>query len=164
LAPVGRDSVIAFAISSDRPATRIVADLEALGFAVPSMNGLGVVDDELRRISSEHRASRLMHPFEDQPMPPGAVMEIARRVSRPVDSVAERLRSAGYAVAYSASLTDEDRLLLSRSLDGKPPWLSDPEPIPVWHLARAAIKLDKDPHLIARRLRVLGYEVPAGWG
>ena len=70
-------------------------------------------------------------------MPPGAVMEIARRVSRPVDSVAERLRSAGYAVAYSASLTDEDRLLLSKSLDGKPPWLSDPEPIPVWHLARA---------------------------
>jgi hypothetical protein len=31
-------------------------------------------------------------------------------------------------------------------------------------LYRSIIKLDKDPHLIARRLRELGYEVPACWG
>lgn len=162
---VKRGEIIECAVRSGQQAACVAADLRALGFEVPSVNNLGVVDDELQRMCAESsRTSSVLWSFDDRPVPMGAVMDVASDIGRPVDYVAKRLRSAGYEVPDTASLTDEDRFLVSRDLDGQSPWLNDPDPVPVWHLARAAIKFDRDPRLIARRLHEFGYQVPEGWG
>lgn len=161
--PVARGEIIEFAARSGKHVAEVAADLRALGFEVQSVEALVVVDNELRRMCAELQTSILRLPFRDMPIPVGAVMELASYVGRPPHHVAERLRSAGYEVAETVALTDEDRFLVSRYLDGQRPWLADPDPVPVWHLARAAIKFDRDPRLIARRLHRLGYEVPEGW-
>lgn len=124
------------------------------------MNDLSVVDDELRRMCDEF----VLWSFGDQPAPAGTVVDVAGAFGRTASYVARRLRSAGYEVFDAASLTDEDRFLVSADLDSEAPWLSDSRAVRVWHLAGAAIKLDMNPHLIARRMLELGYELPAGWG
>jgi hypothetical protein len=92
------------------------------------------------------------------------VVAAARRLVYGVDHVAGRLREAGYEVPDLTAMTEEDRVLISIDLNGRDPWLRNYFPIGVWHLARIAVKLRKDPHEAASRLRVLGYEVPVGWG
>jgi DNA-binding ferritin-like protein len=162
--PVDRSTIVKLAGRSGQQAVRVAADLQTLGFIVPSVNDLGVVDDELQQICAQSwRISIGPWSFGDSPVPVGVVIEVASGVSRPVDYVAQRLRSVGYTVPDTASLTDEDRFLVSRGLDGEVPPLAGHRPVTVWHLVRAAIKLDKDPRLIARRMRELGYEVPEGW-
>lgn len=162
---VERTKIIELAARSDRKTTHVEADLRALGFEVPAMNDLGVVDDELRRICERLRfISEIPLEFEDRPIPVGPIIDVANEVGLPAEYVAERLRSAGYKVANAAGLTDRDRLLASRDLDNEAPWLRNSGPVAVWHLLAAAIRFDTDPQLIARRMRELGYEIPEGWG
>ncbi len=164
--PVERRAIIELAARSGRQAARVAADLRAVGFIVPPMNDLGVVDDELQQMCAESSQTSIAdRRFDDWPVAAGVVMDVASYVIRPPGYVAERLRTVGYEVPFdTASLNDEDRFLVSRDLDGDGPWLDGDDPVPVWHLARAAIKLDKDPHTIARRMRELGYKVPESWG
>jgi hypothetical protein len=65
-------------------------------------------------------------------------MRLASDIGRPADYVAERLRSVGYEVPETSGLTEEDRFMVSTSLNGDGPWLTGRDPVAVWHLARAA--------------------------
>jgi hypothetical protein len=105
--PLERSEIVECAARSGQQASRVAADLRALGFKIPSVNDLGVVDDELQRICAESSSTSIvLWNFGDQPVLVGAVMGVASDVGRPVDYVAKRLRSAGYEVPDTASLTD----------------------------------------------------------
>lgn len=163
--PVERHEIIEVAERTSQQVTRVAADLRVLGFTVPPVNDFGLVDEELQRICGESsEASYVLWNVDDCPLPVGVLMHLADNVARTVDYVADRLREVGYEVPDTASLTEEDRFLVSQDLEGRAPWLTAPDRVPVWHLARAAIKLDKAPDLIANRLRELGYQVREDWG
>ena len=157
--PVDRRAIVGFAVRAGQRMDRVAADLRALGFIVPPVGDLGLVDGELARMCADSsRTSIHLWPFNDRTVMAGAIVDIADKdLGRSADYVAERLRSVGYKVPDIASLTDEDRLLISVSLSGHPSWLDHRRPASVLHLARAAIKLEKDPHVLARRLLELGY-------
>ncbi|WP_295433285.1 caspase family protein [uncultured Thiodictyon sp.] len=80
--------------------------------------------------------------------------------------VLTRLRALGFSVpdeepdwARIGPLTEADRILLSRNLDGSVPWL-EPE-VPMGHVVGAAVKLDASLAQVAGRLRALGFVLPS---
>ena len=164
--PVSHGEILQIARSRGYTPARVAADLRRLGFPVPVVNYPAKADDELALIASRGLGAfahgQWLH--DNRPVPAGHVVATARRLVRDVDYVADRLRDAGYEVPDLTTMTQDDRILISVDLNGRDPWLRNYFPVGVWHLARTAVKLHKDPHQVASRLRGLGYEVPDPWG
>ncbi|MFJ4093241.1 caspase family protein [Kitasatospora sp. NPDC089913] len=94
------------------------------------------------------------------PVPLGHVLWVARRVGhRPRDVVA-RLAELGYALRDGQRVPDQvdadDLAVLSRRVDGGPPWLDPLEPVPLGHVLFAAERLDRTPETVVGRIEALG--------
>ncbi|MGW8995411.1 wHTH domain-containing protein [Streptomyces zhihengii] len=81
-------------------------------------------------------------------------------------AVAMRLRQWGLTVsepvnAPDVPFTSDDVRLLSRDLDSNHPWLDVDEPVGRAHVLLAAVRMERAPREIARRLGDLGFSVPA---
>ncbi|MBT2414761.1 hypothetical protein J7I94_30155 [Streptomyces sp. ISL-12] len=100
----------------------------------------------------------------DRPVPAHHVLRAAgqRRLDRA--DVTARLTELGYRVPppeLLASLTDDDTKLLTRDLDGRPPWLTTADfPYLRAHVLRAARKLGRPPAELADRCAALGLALP----
>ncbi|MFA1550319.1 wHTH domain-containing protein [Actinomadura chokoriensis] len=100
----------------------------------------------------------------------GHVVAAAAQLGRPISRVARRLAALGFTVPrilLDAGIAEPaDRILLSRDLDGNPPWLEPldaegaPAPVPAGHIVSAAAQLGRDAARVADRLASLGFTVP----
>ncbi|GFJ85408.1 hypothetical protein Phou_095880 [Phytohabitans houttuyneae] len=96
------------------------------------------------------------------------LLDAASWTRRSVAEVGQRLAELGYeldidpAAVTVTSADPTDRIVVSRDLDGRSPWLSGREPVPALHIHRAAERLELPSEEVAARLRPLGYQVPDG--
>ena len=94
------------------------------------------------------------------PVPAGHVLAAVQRDAvRGMREVVAMLSDLGYQVPVSV-VSSDDEALISIDLNGRPPWLPNELPVGVWHLARIAVGMRRDPVDAARQLRRAGYEVP----
>jgi hypothetical protein len=98
------------------------------------------------------------------PVPVAHLVRAAVRLRRRLAEVVGRFAVLGYATAdisqMPEDLTSDDTVLISRDLDGVPPWLDREAPVPVGHLVRAAVRLRRGPAEVAERLAAFGYATP----
>ncbi|WP_431935869.1 HD domain-containing protein [Micromonospora sp. RP3T] len=99
-----------------------------------------------------------------RPVPIGHLIAVADGYGLPLETIVERLVALGYPAPHYElpDLTNPtERMLLSEDLDGRVPWLSQDDEIPVGHVATVAAKADIDVESAAGRLRQLGFAVRA---
>lgn len=80
-----------------------------------------------------------------------------------VSRVASRLRQLGFTdpgPVPDGAVTETDRRLISREIDGGPPWLLPDRPVPVTRVLRISANINWTPAETAERLRQLAYTVP----
>jgi hypothetical protein len=101
---------------------------------------------------------------EREPVPPGHLIHAAKEAGRSIPWVAQRLSKLGFTVrdmpALTASVADIDLRLISRKLDGSPPWLRGDTPVTQRHIIRAARTLHLAIPEAADRLIAFGFSVP----
>ncbi|ABW14693.1 peptidase C14 caspase catalytic subunit p20 [Parafrankia sp. EAN1pec] len=161
--PVGH--LAAAAVRTGRSVGQVAARLAALGFAVPDLATLpDQLDRDDRTLLSRGLDGEEPWLGSDRPVPVGHLAAAAVRTGRSVGQVAARLAALGFAVPDLATLPDQldrdDRTLLSRGLDGEEPWLGSDRPVPVGHLAAAAVRTGRSVGQVAARLAALGFAVP----
>ncbi|MGW0807165.1 wHTH domain-containing protein [Nonomuraea sp. NPDC002799] len=171
--PVPPGHLIAAASRAGKSPTDVAARLKALGFSTtdPANLPAGADRDDLTIVSKnlDGRPPRLT---TDQPVPPGHLIAAASRAGKSPTDVAARLKALGFSTTDPANLPDKvdhnDLTIVSRNLDGRPPWLTSSRPVPPGHLIAAAIHAGKSPTDVAARLKALGFSttdpanLPAG--
>ncbi|WP_406111168.1 caspase family protein [Kitasatospora purpeofusca] len=104
------------------------------------------------------RTADWMDPAE--PVPLGHVLSVARWASRDPATVAARLAELGYSLREGQPVPDEvfddDLAVLSRRVNGRPPWLGAAEPVSLGHVLFAAKQLNWSPEAVVGRLEALG--------
>ncbi|QMU72445.1 SAV_2336 N-terminal domain-related protein [Streptacidiphilus sp. P02-A3a] len=166
--PVRVGHALAAAIVTEQSAQRVAERLRELGYDAPDPAQLpDVVPDEADQtlISQDLDA---VPPWLDasEPVPVGHALTAAIVTDQTAQRVAERLRELGYHTTASAQLPDivpeeDDRILISRRLDGMSRWIDPAEPVTVEHLLTAAIVTGRSARAAAERLRELGYHTTA---
>ncbi|MEU2358179.1 caspase family protein [Streptomyces misionensis] len=95
----------------------------------------------------------------ETPVPLGHVLEFARVVGCRPREAADRLVELGLRLPSGAVLPDDvltsDLLILSRDVDGEPPWLGA-DPVPLGHVVAVAERTKRRPAQVAARLTELG--------
>ncbi|MFF0167066.1 wHTH domain-containing protein [Streptomyces prasinus] len=173
-----RGHVLEAARKVDRRPADVAARLAELGHPAPAPDGFPEqVDHEdcylVRAPDDGGGGERWI--ADDAPVPLGHVLEKLRRAGRlskdpegavsAIASARERLTRMGYPIAPElAEVTADDLVLISRGLDGGPPWLPDQdEPVPLHHVLRFAQARDRDPNEVLARLCRLGFHrLPRG--
>ena len=155
-----RGQIAAIAVEHGITPARVAEDLAGLGYSVPShLPDSQVSKDHLIVASLGLNAWSPWLP-DDAPVPAGHVLAAVQRDAvRGMREVVAMLSDLGYQVPVSV-VSSDDKVLISIDLNGRPPWLPNELPVGVWHLARIAVGMRRDPVDAARRLRELGYEVP----
>ncbi|MFG1718429.1 caspase family protein [Micromonospora chalcea] len=103
------------------------------------------------------------HPWLDveRPTPVGHLVAAAHRTGLTPARVAERLRQFGHPTPEHSLpdyVTAEDVTLVSRSLDGRGPWVEPADPLPLERLVVAARVTGLGPARVSRRLKELGFQ------
>src|SRR5262249_21527346 len=160
--PVGH--VLAAAAQLGWAPGRVVQRLGELGYPVTHWSWpQSPPDRDERTLLSRNLDGR--HPWLDpeQLAPVGHVLAAAAQLGWAPGRVVQRLGELGYPVtqrSWPQTPHDRDaRPLLSRNLDGRPPWLDPEQPAPVGHVLTAAAQLGSAPGRVAHRLGELGYPV-----
>jgi hypothetical protein len=150
------------------PAQDVAARLAFLGHSldVPagSLPTLRAQADDLVITSKDLDGNR---PWldQDRPVPLPFLLAASRAVRRSVAQVSERLTELGYepdpraAGVTAEKVRTKDVTLISRDLDGVPPWIDADEPVPIPHLLAASRKAGEPVADVAERLRALGFTV-----
>ncbi|CAN3984517.1 wHTH domain-containing protein [Kitasatospora purpeofusca] len=93
------------------------------------------------------------------PVPLGHILAAAQRIGCPPSEVGARLIQLGYRLPAGhrlpQSFEGNDLRILSRNLDGQPPWLDPGEAVSLRHVLSAADKSGCDPEVVVDRLNVL---------
>ncbi|KOV35784.1 hypothetical protein ADK60_08595 [Streptomyces sp. XY431] len=93
------------------------------------------------------------------PVPLGHILAAAQRIGCPPSEVGVRLTQLGYRLPAGHRLPQSfdvnDLGILSRDLDGQPPWLDPEEPVSLRHVLSAADKLGFAPEAVVDRLNAL---------
>ncbi|MFC3896561.1 hypothetical protein ACFOWZ_34230 [Lentzea rhizosphaerae] len=152
----------------ERPAT-VARRLAEFGISTPSPDFLPEDADttDLPLLSASIDVESHLYGWEPAWLSTGQslsfqhVLIAAAKTSRSPRSIARRLAEFGFGTPPDQMLDFdvrvEDPLLLSRNLDGKPPWLTDERlVVPLGHVLAAAARLAKPPVEIAARLSDLG--------
>ncbi|MDT0353631.1 wHTH domain-containing protein [Pseudonocardia charpentierae] len=176
--PVPGRQVISMAAQLGWSLAAVAARLQQLGAVVPEREWPQVVltDNEWRLLSLDldaprPRRGRRTAPMSRgnwidlaEPVPAAHVFRAAARLGWSAEAVAARLQQLGAVVPErewpQVVLTDEDRRLLSRNLDGRNPWIDLAEPVPAAHVIGAAAQLGWSAEAVAARLQQLGAVVP----
>jgi hypothetical protein len=95
---------------------------------------------------------------------PGQILAAATMTGRPAREVAARARELGMGGPepghYPEGAPDSiDRKLLSRNLDGSPPWLATRDAVTRRHLLRAHVRLGVGIGAVAARMATYGFDV-----
>lgn len=173
--PVDTGHLVAAAAQLGRSIGQVADRLAALGFFVPAgLTGMGAAEPSDRILVSRDLDGRYpwLEPYDasGQPIdvPAGHVLAAAAQLGRDVGRVAERLVEFGFAVLGDlmgrGQVEPEDRVLISRHLDGRSPMLSGAVTVPIGHVLLAAERLEQGIDGIARRLTGLGFRVPGAAG
>ncbi|MFF5945639.1 hypothetical protein ACFY7X_33810, partial [Streptomyces althioticus] len=98
-------------------------------------------------------------------VPLGHVLEFARVAGCRPREAADRLVELGLRLPSGAVLPDDvltsDLLILSRDVDGEPPWLGA-DPVPLGHVVAVAERTKRRPAQVAARLTELGLRLADG--
>ncbi|MFE1356938.1 hypothetical protein ACFW6T_33745, partial [Kitasatospora phosalacinea] len=155
------------AVVADRSARAVAERLRTLGYRAPDPADLPDVRPEDGDRTLVSRDLDGVGPWLDpaEPVSSAHVLTAATATVRSARVVAERLRTLGYRVPDPAGWTDraveeDDRVLISRDLDGIDPWIPRTEEVAPAHLAAAAAVTGRSARAVAERLRTLGYPVP----
>ena len=150
------------------PVQDVAARLAFLGHSldVPagSLSTLRAQADDLVITSKDLDGSR---PWldQDRPVPLPFLLAASRATRRSVAQVSERLTELGYepdpraAGVTAEKVRTKDVTLISRDLDGVPPWIDADEPVPIPHLLAASRKAAEPVADVVERLRALGFTV-----
>ncbi|MFI0352286.1 caspase family protein [Actinomadura sp. 9N407] len=170
-AEVGTGHIVAAATQLGRPVARVAERLAALGFGVPQvLLDAGIAEPADRILLSE--ALDGSRPWLESldaegnpvPIPAGHIVSAAAQLGRDGARVADRLASFGFTVPadlpVGGMVDPDDRLLLSREVNGHPPMLPGVPTIPLGHLLFASERLGKGIGEIVQRLIELGFRVP----
>ncbi|MFV5996341.1 caspase, EACC1-associated type [Streptomyces sp. NPDC056231] len=83
---------------------------------------------------------------------------VVARLARPTSEIKNRLKELGFdALSLPHLLKPDDRLVVSRGLDGIGPWLNPEEPVRSSHVLRAAEVTGRSMDEVAEHLRQLGF-------
>ncbi len=100
------------------------------------------------------------------PVPLGHVLQFAEVVGCRAQEAADRLEELGFRLQAGMVLPEtaapDDLLILSRDLDGIPPWLDGSDPVPLGHVLSAAERTKRRPAQVAARLTELGLHPAEG--
>jgi len=104
------------------------------------------------------------------PVPLCHVVRSATKINRDVRFVAERLRQFGYDAPDPDGLLPDDKRLITtklrlptardQQLDQGDGWLNETRPVPLGHLVRASLVLERPMRDVAERLEFLGFQLP----
>jgi hypothetical protein len=158
---ISRGHILGLALEDGVPPAQVAADLVGLGYRVPPVPPGATVTRDHLTVASLNLDGRSPWLKDDVPVPAGHLVAAVQRDGiRGMRDIVAMLAGVGYRVPAFSAVTEDDKILLSFGLDGRSPWLPSYQPVGLWHLARIAVKLGKDPARPAARLRELGYEVP----
>ncbi|WP_149030584.1 hypothetical protein [Kitasatospora sp. MBT66] len=141
--------------------------LALLGHLLPSGASVPerVLSDDLLMLSAELDWRAPWLPV-DEPVPLGHILRVAARLGRPPVEVAAQLVGFGHrlpeGVVLPAEVHPDDLWVLSKRLDGQPPWLEPGRPAGIWHVLAAAQEVGEPPEETAERLAELGHPLPPG--
>jgi hypothetical protein len=127
--------------------------LMAFGFAVPDRIPDGVESDDLELLTLHDWT------YEGTLIPPGHLLTVSAQLDVSPESAMARLATYGHRPMTSSvpDKNDVDLSLLSRGLNGRPPWLPPGEPVSATHLVNALVRLGIPLRLSAERLTAYGY-------
>lgn len=164
--------IIAAAARLGWTTTRVTARLRELNYPVPNRALPDLPATEIDRLLASRRVDGGPPWLDlDNPPPPEHVVLAMATTGWTGQQVADRLRRWGFVPLDDIRLElgplgAEDRLLISRSLDGKAPWL-EPElrfpggrQVSLGHLIGATAALGWTGSRVVGRLRELGFPVP----
>ena len=157
--------VLKAAHRSGRPIKEVAARLARLGFEIhpdPESVPLDGFDPTDLVLASRNLDAAFPWLDPTEPVPLLHVIRAAHRVGREVSEVAARLAVLGYhlSAGWEGLRKDEhDLVLLSRDLNGSPPWLDPTRPVSTLHLLRAAERANVPVTTVATRLTEFGYRL-----
>lgn len=141
-----------------------VADrLRKLGFAVPENDWPEVVDVNDLVLMSVDLDGQAPWLAPQEHVLPAHVLAAAARIGETPVHVVRRLTELGFPVedhAWPREVRNDDCGLLSRELNGLPPWLATDRSVPVLHVLLAAERTGREPAEVAARLSALGLSTP----
>jgi hypothetical protein len=164
--PVDAGHLVAAAAELGWTVGRAAERLRELGYAVldPTLPETPMVKTDRTLITYGPFGMWMRHNSTEQ-IPVGHIIAAAGTLGWTPRLAAERLRELGYPVPDRAlppdsSVVDIDRLLASRNLDGKAPWLKADHPVSLGRIAVAIAATGWDMRRIVKRLREWGFAVP----
>ncbi|MET9446547.1 caspase, EACC1-associated type [Streptomyces cinerochromogenes] len=154
--PVHPAHVILAASTTGHSAGHVVGRLTELGHRVSTLPTPLHEPGDLR-ILSKDGTERAPWLHLDAEVHPAQIVRAARVTGRTVDYVIARLAQFGLRTAGHAPPTEpDDARLLSRDLDGEPPWIDYDRPVDPLHIMRAAEVTNRSPRAVLARLEELG--------
>ncbi|MBB2746186.1 UNVERIFIED_ORG: hypothetical protein FHR35_006049 [Microbispora rosea subsp. rosea] len=161
--PLGH--VVAAAVATRRSPADVVARLKAFGFSAPDLAGLpDNLDSGDRTIFSAGLDGSPPWLAVGEAVPLERVIAAAVATRRSPADVVARLKAFGFSVPDPAGLPSDlgpaDPVIMSRNLDGSPPWLAVGEAVPLEHVVAAAVATRRSPAAVAARLKAFGFPVP----
>ncbi|MGC4916844.1 caspase, EACC1-associated type, partial [Streptomyces albogriseolus] len=134
------------AVRTERSPEEVVARLRELGFDTPASPLPDLEEGDLRLISRDlDEGAPWLDP--DRVVSLGHIVRAATAVGRAPEEVATRLTALGYRTSASPlpSLEEGDLRLISRDLDGHPPWLDPNRAVSLGHIVQAATAVGRAP-------------------
>ncbi|MFI0899584.1 caspase family protein [Streptomyces sp. NPDC020983] len=167
--------ILATAREKEMPPAQIRERLEQLGCRTPAAGCVprsAVVQDGDLLLLSARADGALPWLDPDAEVPLGHVLVIAARQETTPQRVAGRLTDFGFRVpdgaaehpAWQTVLGNEDRILLSRDMDGVAPWLATRTEVTAEQLLAAAAAAGSTLRQACERALLLGWGVPADAG
>ncbi|AZQ34806.1 hypothetical protein EJ357_16025 [Streptomyces cyaneochromogenes] len=147
----------------------VVSRMEQLCLPTPRQSGHAVVADQtgVALLGEELGDNGSGDWIEaEEPVPPGHLLKAHLLLNIGIDEAAARMRALGFKAseeAIPAETLDERALpLLSRDLDGVPPWLDLAEPVSVGHVLQAVMSLGLSFPEVVGLLQAYGYRPDLG--
>ncbi|MEU1211794.1 hypothetical protein ACFYSH_01420 [Streptomyces sp. NPDC005791] len=172
-----RGRILRAAERLEAPPAEVAARYARLGYRTPGLeNAPERIGHRELRLAADRVDGNAPWLADDAPVPLSRILLIVDRTGDKDDTkdpertaaaaglACRDLAALGYRVEPGvAGLTTDDLLLVSREMNGAPPWLDETQPVPVAHVLRLAEKQDGNPNALVMRLTALGYrEVPQG--
>ncbi len=150
--------ILAAAAETRAPAEQVRARFQALGFQhLPEAVPLPHRDDRILLSTGLHGEPPWLEVAEDVPL--AHIMLAAAETGTPAEQVRVRFQALGFQqLPEGVPLPhQDDRILLSRGLDGESPWLEPGQRVPLAHVLAAAAMTGTPAAQIRDRLGALGF-------